>query len=248
MSSLQRQIWSGTWPGCRSRLTFSAAVASRFNSIGQIGAPTLSRDQDQYLRRQRPRLPPDSQQCGNRIASGSQLSTSHQSLERRSSLVAVGGVLCIPMREQLRLERSSQVVYEFVEDAVLHRRRPQQLDLRRLRCRRTARRRYLHADRERQAQRHRSSGLARRRAGAPARSSHQAHRRCCCPGTGNCGTTTSPPPEHFAQSWRDSSTHPSRSCSNRSSTTPRSTCRSVRLRGADQVRSDLFGRIGDSIH
>ncbi len=52
-----------------------------------------------------------------------------------------------------------------------------QLDLRRLRRRRPARRRHLHADRDRQAQRRRSAGLARRRARPPAGSSRQAHRR-----------------------------------------------------------------------
>ena len=53
----------------------------------------------------------------------------------------------------------------------------QQLDLRRLRCRRSARRGHLHADRDRQAQRRRSADLADRCAGAPAGSPGQAHRR-----------------------------------------------------------------------
>ena len=57
------------------------------------------------------------------------------------------------------------------------RRGPQELDLRRLRRRRPPRRRHLHADRDRQAQRHRSAGLACRRAGPPARSPRQAHSR-----------------------------------------------------------------------
>jgi hypothetical protein len=51
------------------------------------------------------------------------------------------------------------------------------LDVRRLRRRRPARRRHLHADRHSQAQRCRSTGLARRCAGPLARSLRQTHSR-----------------------------------------------------------------------
>ena len=61
--------------------------------------------------------------------------------------------------------------------AARHRRRTTQLDLCRLRRRRSARRRRLHADRDRQAQRHRPAGLARRCPRPPSRSSDAARRR-----------------------------------------------------------------------
>ena len=61
--------------------------------------------------------------------------------------------------------------------AALHRHRSQQLDLRWLRRRRPARRGHLHPDRDRQAQRRRSAGLARRRARTSAGPPGQAHRR-----------------------------------------------------------------------
>ena len=61
--------------------------------------------------------------------------------------------------------------------AARHRRRPEELDLRRLRRRRPPRRRDVHPDRDGEAERHRPPRLARRRPRPPARPPGPAHRR-----------------------------------------------------------------------
>ena len=74
-------------------------------------------------------------------------------------------------------------------------RRPAQLDLRRLGPRRRAGRRDLHPDRDRQAQRHRPPGLARRRPRPTARSSGQTASTSSCHGTGSHHPEPAPPPD-----------------------------------------------------
>ena len=79
--------------------------------------------------------------------------------------------------------------------AARHRARPQGVAVRRLRSRRRACRRHVHADPDRQAQRRRSAGLARRRARAASPITQQpAARISSCPGIGKRRFNSPPDP------------------------------------------------------
>ncbi len=96
-------------------------------------------------------------------------------------IVAHGGAQSLPRRgSPVHVQQRRRA------GSALRRRRAQKLDLRRIRRRRPSCRGYLHAHRDRKAQRYRSPGLARGCPRALARSSGQADRRSqiYCPGTG----------------------------------------------------------------
>src|SRR5262249_13441174 len=78
--------------------------------------------------------------------------------------------------------------------STLRRHWPQELPVCRLPCRRSPRRRDLFADRKRQAQRHQSAALPRRRARPHRRPPGPPHRHSC-PGTGNRSTPPALPPK-----------------------------------------------------